>query len=89
VPAVVGTATSSDWSSGGALLTFYFPVVLFVVIAAMLYLQLSRPHRVPGHRSLAASTARPGTTESAAKTDTAGPGDEATNVVSPPADNAE
>jgi hypothetical protein len=50
VPAVIGTAVSSDWSSGGALLTFFFPVVLFVVVATTLYLQFSRPHTVPGQR---------------------------------------
>jgi hypothetical protein len=50
VPAVTSTLTSSDWSSGGALLTFYFPIVLFAVIAIALYLQFSRPHTVPGHR---------------------------------------
>jgi len=51
MPAVIGTATSSDWSSGGALLTFFFPIVLFLVIAAALYLEFTRQHTVPGLRA--------------------------------------
>jgi len=52
VRGVLAAAVGSDWSSGGALLTFYFPIGLFIVIAAALYLGFSRPHRVPGHKSL-------------------------------------
>jgi hypothetical protein len=48
MPPVIGTAITSDWSSAGALLTFYFPVGLFVVIAALLYVRFSTPHTVPG-----------------------------------------
>jgi hypothetical protein len=48
MPPVIGTVTASAWSSGGALLTFFFPAALFVVIAAALYLEFTRPHAVPG-----------------------------------------
>jgi hypothetical protein len=59
VPAVLAAATGSDWNAGGSIMTFYFPVGLFVVVAAILYLLLfSRPHkRVPAHRGLAAARA--------------------------------
>lgn len=52
MPAVIGTATSSDWSFSGSLLTFFFPVGLFVVVATTLYLQFSRPHTIPGLKPL-------------------------------------
>jgi hypothetical protein len=51
VPGVLAAATGSDWSSGGALLTFYFPVGLFIVIAAALYVELSRPRPARKHQS--------------------------------------
>jgi hypothetical protein len=54
MPAVIGTATSSDWSFGGALLTFFFPIGLFIVVAASLYLAFTRPHAVPGRKPLPA-----------------------------------
>jgi flagellar motor component MotA len=53
VPGVLAAATGSDWSSGGSLLTFYFPVALFIVVAASLYVVLTRPHAVPGRQPLA------------------------------------
>jgi hypothetical protein len=44
------TTTSSN-AAGGAILTFAFPILLFAVIAAVLYYLLFRPHqRVPGRR---------------------------------------
>ncbi|MGE5133371.1 MAG: hypothetical protein ACM32E_10740 [Gemmatimonadota bacterium] len=50
-----------DWSLAGSVETFAIPVGLFVVVAAVLFYLLSRPHVVPGHRDLApagAGTAR-------------------------------
>jgi hypothetical protein len=55
VPGVLAAATGSDWSSGGSLLTFYFPFALFIVVAASLYVELTRPHAVPGRKPLAAA----------------------------------
>lgn len=55
---VIAAATGSDWSAGGSLLTFYFPIGLFVVVATILYLLFSRPHRrVPAHHGLATAHA--------------------------------
>jgi hypothetical protein len=92
VPAVLASATGSDWNAGGSLLTFYFPIALLVVIAALLLLQLGRPHKIPGHRNLAPSPARPAAGRSAAETtttDATGQGDEAGNPASPPAEGTE
>jgi hypothetical protein len=50
VPAVLAAATGSDWNAGGSILTFYFPIGLFIVVASILYLQFTRPHSIPGHR---------------------------------------
>jgi hypothetical protein len=90
VPAVLASATGSNWTAGGSIFTFYFPIGLFVVIAALLCLQFARPHKIPGHRNLAASAAGPATAQPAAKTmtpDAAGPEDAATNAASPPSDD--
>jgi hypothetical protein len=49
---------------GGSILTFAFPMALFIVAAVVLYLLFTRPHQVPGHKKLAsarASTGAPGT----------------------------
>jgi hypothetical protein len=66
MPAVIGTATSSDWSFGGALLTFFFPIGLFIVVAASLYLAFTRPHAVPGRKPFPAAGVVPGEQPSAA-----------------------
>jgi len=67
VPGVIAAATGSDWNAAGSLLTFYFPVGLFVIVAGTLYLLLSRPHqRVPAYRGPAAGHA--GTDDAAAGT---------------------
>ena len=46
-----------DWSLAASIETFAIPVGLFVVIAAILFYLLTRPHTVPGHRELAAAGA--------------------------------
>jgi hypothetical protein len=74
---VLAAAAGSDWSSAGALLTFYFPVGLFIVVAAILFLEFSRPHAVPGRKPLpAAGTAVTARTAATAQpgSDAAGPG---------------
>ncbi len=38
---------------GGYILTFVFPMLLFIVIGTAVYLLLFRPHKVPGHRDMA------------------------------------
>ena len=51
-------AVVSDDVPAGAVFTFVFPVVLFALIAVILYLLFSRPHRrVPSQRVVFASSA--------------------------------
>ena len=43
---------SGDWTLAASIMTFAIPVGLFVIVAAILYFQYTRPHAVPGHRDL-------------------------------------
>jgi hypothetical protein len=57
---------SGAWSSGGAILTFVLPMVVFVVVAVGLYIWYTKPSIVPGRRHANAEhpvsyTAVPGT----------------------------
>jgi len=50
---VHGLITASavmDWSYGASILTFVFPMLLFIAVAAALYVAYTKPHLVPGHR---------------------------------------
>ena len=47
---IVAASPSGDWSYGGAILTFAFPVTLFILVAGALYIVYTKPHLVPGHR---------------------------------------
>ena len=54
------------WSFGGSILTFAFPMILFIVVAVALYVLYTKPEIVPGHRTPSAEhpvsyTAIPGT----------------------------
>jgi hypothetical protein len=40
----------SAWTFGGSILTFAFPMILFIVVAAALYVLYTKPETVPGHR---------------------------------------
>ena len=42
---------SDGWSFGGSILTFVFPMLLFIVVAAALYVLYTKPTVVPGHRT--------------------------------------
>jgi hypothetical protein len=57
VPDMILAASVSDNAPAGAILTFAFPVILFAVIAIVLYLLFSRPHRrIPSQRVVLASS---------------------------------
>jgi hypothetical protein len=58
VLALTAAGTSSAWNAGGSILTFYFPIGLFVVIGVLLCLQFGRPHAVPGRKPLALAPSR-------------------------------
>jgi hypothetical protein len=46
----VHVLAGSDWSYGASILTFVFPELLFIFVAAALYVAYSMPHAVPGYR---------------------------------------
>jgi hypothetical protein len=50
VHGLIASSPSGDWSYGAAILTFAFPMILFIVVAAALYILYTTPHMVPGHR---------------------------------------
>jgi len=50
VHGLIASSPSGDWTYGGAILTFAFPMVLFIAVAAALYILYTKPHLVPGHR---------------------------------------
>jgi hypothetical protein len=51
---------ATNWSLGGSILTFAFPMVLFTLAALVIYRLLWWPHRIPGHSDLVpAHTAPP------------------------------
>jgi hypothetical protein len=39
----------SAWTFGGSILTFVFPMILFIVVACALYVLYTKPELVPGH----------------------------------------
>jgi len=47
-------AGGSAWSFGGSILSFAFPMLLFIVVASALYVAYTKPELVPGHRDPAA-----------------------------------
>ena len=55
-----------DNTPHGYVLTFAFPVLMFVIVSGFLFVRFRSPHRVPGHVELSASRwadAQPKTTE--------------------------
>ena len=38
------------WTFGGSILTFAFPMILFIVVAGALYILYTKPEMVPGHQ---------------------------------------
>jgi hypothetical protein len=58
VPGLIIAVVNPDNTPHGYNWTFAFPMLLFIVIAAVLYALFSRPHRrVPGHPISPAATA--------------------------------
>jgi hypothetical protein len=54
---VIADSAGGAWTFGGSILTFAFPMLLFIVVAAALYVAYTKPELVPGHRNPA--TERP------------------------------
>lgn len=47
---LIAAGADGDWSFGGSILTFAFPMILFIAVAGTLYVLYTKPHLVPGHR---------------------------------------
>ena len=84
--AIADPASTSAWSFGGSILTFAFPMILFIVVACALYIAYTKPELVPGHRNPAAErpvtyTAVPGEPPAAAggQASSAAPGGQASS----------
>jgi hypothetical protein len=74
---VIADSAGGAWSFGGSILTFAFPMILFIVVACALYVAYTKPELVPGHRNPAAQrsvayTAVPGPPARAAGAQQAG-----------------
>lgn len=50
VKGLIAAGNTGDWSFGGSILTFAFPMILFIAVASALYVLYTKPHLVPGHR---------------------------------------
>ena len=57
MPGSILAEVTSDNTASGAILTAVFPVLIFIVVAAILYMRFSRPHRrVPARAAVAPGT---------------------------------
>ena len=72
---MIADPAGGAWSFGGSILSFAFPMLLFIVVACALYVAYTKPELVPGHRNPAAQ--RP-------VSYTAVPGDPATSTSDQP-----
>jgi hypothetical protein len=48
---VIADSAGGAWTFGGSILTFAFPMILFIVVAGALYVLYTKPELVPGHRA--------------------------------------
>jgi hypothetical protein len=46
---VIADSAGSAWTFGASILTFAFPMILFIVVAVALYVLYTKPEIVPGH----------------------------------------
>jgi hypothetical protein len=77
----------SAWSYGGAMLTFLFPIILFLAVAGALYVLYTKPQQVPGSRRGASERPMAGTWSVAAAggpASAASPGQTATGRAADP-----
>jgi hypothetical protein len=50
VHGLVADGPGGAWTFGGSILTFAFPMILFIVVAGALYVLYTKPEVTPGHR---------------------------------------
>jgi len=48
---VIADSAGGAWTFGGSIPNFAFPMLLFIVVAAALYVAYTKPEMVPGHRA--------------------------------------
>ncbi len=48
---LMAESAGGAWSFGGSILTFAFPMLLFIGVAIGLYLLYTKPEVIPGHRT--------------------------------------
>jgi hypothetical protein len=46
---MLADSAGGAWTFGGSILTFAFPMILFIVVAGALYVLYTKPEFVPGH----------------------------------------
>jgi hypothetical protein len=49
VHGLIADGAGGAWTFGGSILTFAFPMILFIVVAGALYVLYTKPESVPGH----------------------------------------
>jgi hypothetical protein len=49
VHGLIADGAGGAWTFGGSILTFAFPMILFVIVAGGLYVLYTKPESVPGH----------------------------------------
>ena len=48
---MIADQAGSAWTFGGSILSFAFPMLLFILVASALYVLYTKPEFVPGHRA--------------------------------------
>lgn len=76
MPGLIAASGLGGWTYGGSILTFAFYELLFLAVAATLYVLFTKPHAVPGHRYQPGvpmtNTSAPGKAEQASSGETRG-----------------
>jgi hypothetical protein len=72
VPGPILASAGSDWSYGGSILTFLFPMILFLAVAGVLWVGYTKPQHVPGRSYLASGRSVSATTAVTAGSGAAG-----------------
>jgi hypothetical protein len=80
VHGLLADSSGGAWSFSSSMITFVFPMILFIAIAAALYVLYTKPELIPGHRPgvparSVSDTATPGNPVAAGQGAPAQPGD--------------
>jgi hypothetical protein len=80
VHGLLADSSGGAWSFSSSMITFAFPMILFIAIAAALYVLYTKPELIPGHRPglpprSVSDTAMPGLPTAVEQSAPAQPGD--------------